>query len=193
MKKPANYTVHKIRRSPQTRQAVGGFEAAAILGLHFTVPYRLAKEGKLTSHSHEVNDSGRQITFFDGEECDENWCDYAVKMAMEGGTGRRPRTNSQHRKAVLKYLAGVEHKIQLSDAIPSAEAAKIMGTHISWVTRLCSEGKLAGRRLWSPRSTKQPQWMISRKSALANLAGAKATFSTGKMQGRVRYSLKKKT
>jgi hypothetical protein len=193
MKKPANYTVHKIRPAGETRQAVGGFEAAAILGLHFTVPYRLAKTGKLTAHTHDVGDKGRQITFFDGAECEENWCGYSEKMALEGGTGKRPRTNDKHRKAVLKHLAAVEHKIQLSDAISVAEAAEIMGTHVTWANRLVKEGKLIGRRLWSPRSSKQPQWIVSKKSALANLADAKAAFSTGKMQGRVRYSLKKKT
>ena len=193
MNKPANYTVHKIRPAGETRQAVGGFEAAAIMGLHFTVPYRLAKAGKLTAHAHEAGETGKRVTFFDGAECEENWCEYAEKMVAEGGTGKRPRTNGQHRKAALKHLAAAEHKIQLSDAISVAEAAEIMGTHPTWVNRLAKEKKLVARRLWSPRSSKQAQRMVSRKSALANLAEAKAAFSTGKMQGRVRYSLKKKT
>ncbi len=192
MKKPANYTVHKIRPAAETRQAVGGFEAAAIMGLHFTVPYRLAKTGKLTAHAHDAGETGKRVTFFDGAECEENWCEYSEKMAAEGGTGKRPRTNDQHRKAVLKHLAAVEHKIQLSDAISISEAAEIMGTHHTWTVRLAKEGKLIARRLWSPRAIKSTQWMVSRRSALANLAEAKATFATGKMQGRVRYSLKKK-
>ena len=192
MKKPANYTVHKLRPASETRQAVGGFEAAAIMGLHFTVPYRLAKTGKLTAHAHDAGQTGKRVTFFDGGECEQNWCEYAEKMAVEGGTGKRPRTNDKYRKAALKHLAGVEHKIQLSDAISIAEAAEIMGTHNTWTVRLAREGKLIARRLWSPRAVKAAQWMVSRKSALANLADAKATFATGKMQGRVRYSLKKK-
>ena len=162
------------------------------MGLHFTQPYRLAAAGKLSCHTH-TGAAGRQITFFDGGECDENWCDYAEAVAGDG-TGKRARTAIGDRPKVLKYLASVQQPIPLSDAIPTPEAARIMGgMQPSYAIRLAEKGKVVARKLWSPRSTRGPvQWMFSRKSCKKNLADAAARHAAGKMPGLVRKDLRKK-
>lgn len=179
------------RREPAARQAVGGHEAAALLGVHFTQPYRMAANGRLVCHIH-ASTAGRQITFFDGAECDEDWIDYCEAAAGDG-TGKRPRTAIDDRPKVLKYLAAVKTPIQLADAISTPEAAKIMGMYPSYALRLAEAGKIVARKLWSPRSRRGPvQWMFSRASCKANFAAAKARHASGKMPGRVRNSLLKK-
>lgn len=182
----------RIKREPAAKQAVGGFEASALLGVHFTVPYRMAAAGKLVSHAHQ-SPTGRQITFFDGAECDADYVDYC-RLMEEGGTGKRPRTATADRPVVLKYLAAVKTPIQLSDAISTPEAAKILGMFPSYAIKLAEQGKVVARKLWSPRSRRGPcQWMFSRASCRANFAAAKAKHDAGKMQGRVRNSIKKRT
>lgn len=182
----------KGKREPAARQAVGGFEASALLGVHFTVPYRMAARGKLVCHTHTTK-AGRQITFFDGAECDEDWLDYCRAIA-DGGTGKRARTATGDRPAVLRHLAAVKHQIPLSDAISTPEAAKILGMYPSYAIKLAESGKVVARQLWSPRSKRGPiQWMFSRASCKANFAAAKAAHEAGTMQGRVRNSLKKRT
>lgn len=177
---------------PATRQAVGGFEASALLGVHFTVPYRMAEKGKLAAATFP-GEAGRSITFFDGQECEQDWLDYCQAMAGDG-TGKRPRTATGDRPAALKHLAAAKHKIALSDAIPTPEAAKVLGMWPSYAIRLAEEGKVVARQLWSPRSRRGPmQWMFSRKSCQANLAAAKTKHEAGKLQGRVRHALKKST
>jgi hypothetical protein len=186
-KKALSPTAH-----PATRQAVGGFEASALLGVHFTVPYRMAGKGRLTAATF-AGQAGREITFFDGEECERDWLDYCEAMAGDG-TGKRPRTATADRPAAIKHLAAAKHKIALSDAIPTPEAAKIMGMYSSYAIRLAEAGTVVARQLWSPRSRRGPmQWMFSRKSCQANFAAAKAKHEAGRMQGRVRNSLKKRT
>lgn len=179
------------KREPAAKQAVGGFEASALLGVHFTVPYRMAAKGRLVAHTH-ASSKGRQITFFDGSECDADWADYCDNMAA-GGTGKRQRTATADRPKVLKYLAAVKAPIQLSDAISTPEAAKILGMYPSYAIRLAEGGKVVARKLWSPRSKRGPvQWMFSKASCKANFAAAKARHEAGKMPGRVRASLTKK-
>lgn len=182
----------RIKREPAAKQAVGGFEASALLGVHFTVPYRMAAAGKLVANTHTTA-AGRQITFFDGGECDADYCDYLEQMAA-GGTGKRPRTGDGDRPTVLKYLAAVKHPIKLSDAIPTPEAAKILGMNASYAIRLAEAGKVVARKLWSPRSRRGPvQWMFSRASCKANFAAAKTAHAAGRMTGNVRKSIKKST
>lgn len=181
----------RAKREPAAKQAVGGFEASALLGVHFTVPYRMAQAGKLVAYTHS-SQAGRQITFFDGAECDADWCEYCDAMA-DGGTGKRPRTATGDRPAVLKYLASVKAPIQLSDAISTPEAAKILGMYPSYAIKLAEAGKVVARKLWSPRSRRGPaQWMFSRASCKANFSAAKARHEAGKMPGRVRAGLTKK-
>lgn len=181
-----------MKPNPASRQAVGAFEASALLGCHFTIPYRMAARGKLSAATYETP-SGRQITFFDGAECEADWLDYCRVMAA-GGTGKRARQATADRPAVLKFLAAVKHRIDLSDAIPTPEAARIMGgMQASYAIRLAEQGKVVARKLWSPRSRRGPvQWMFSRKSCKQNLADAKARHAAGKMPGVVRKALRKK-
>lgn len=189
--KRARKAVSAVRPDTATFQAIGAHEAASLMGVHFTVPYRMALRGKLAA-AHFESLGERRITFFDGREVEENWVEYCHDMAA-GGTGKRPRDHTDHRQAVLAHLAAVTTRIALADAISTTEAAKILGMQRSYAVVLAKQGKVVGRQLWSARSNRGPnQWMFSRRSCLANVAAAKATFATGKAVGRLRDSIRLK-
>jgi hypothetical protein len=98
---------HRPRPSPATFQAVGAHEAASLLGIHWTVVYRLGERGKLTVQYHE-GEAGRKVTFFDGRECEQNWCDYCEAISGNG-TGKRPRSHTEDRETVIRCTLFAEN------------------------------------------------------------------------------------
>lgn len=189
--KKAGRAVSAVRPDTAAFQAVGSHEAAALMGVHFTIPYRQAQRGKLAA-AHFETPSGRMATYFDGGECEENWVAYCHEVAA-GGTGKRPRDHTEHRQAVLAHLAAVKTRIALADAISTPEAAKILGTMQSYAITLARAGKIVGRQLWSHRTKKTAnQWMFSRRSCLANASAVRAAFAAGKTVGRIRDSIRLK-
>jgi hypothetical protein len=183
--------ISAVRPDTAAYQAIGSHEASSLMGVHYTVPYRMAARGRLSSQNFETPE-GRQVTFFDGGECEENWVQYCRDMAA-GGTGKRPRDHTEHRDTVLAHLAAVKTRITLADAISTSEAVKILGTQASYAVTLARTGKIVGRQLWSARSRRGlNQWMFSRRSCLANVASVKAAFAAGKTVGRIRDSIRLK-
>lgn len=178
----------------QTRQAVGSFEAAALLGVHFSIPQKLAARGKLSAHapadSAWSDAPTRSYAIYDGAECDRDYRDYEAKIASRGGkSDRRPRGWVHLRPDVLKHLGAVETPIAFNDAISTAEAAKILGVHVTFVPRMVTGGKIVGRRPWNPRSKTSKIWIISRRSCLANVREKKAMMAAGGVTGRPRKKL----
>lgn len=183
------------RPAPQTRQAVGVAEAAAIMGVHWATPSRMVEKGMLTAHVCQSRSDAtlgeRAICIFDGAECEENYLDYAQKIAERGGMNdARPRANLDSRDTVLKHLATVE-PIAFADACGSGEAAEILGVHPSFLTRMVTKGEIVGRSPWNPRgvSGTTRNWIFSRASCHRNAATARKLEVSGKKKGRPRKSL----
>jgi hypothetical protein len=173
--------------------AVGAYEAAALMGVHFTRPKRLAEKGAIMSRlvaSPVDVPSGREFTLFSAEECERDWAAYAEKKEAAGGkTDRRPRSYEDLRPRVLRHLAGIKKPILFGDAIGAAEVAEIMGIHWSFPQRMARAGRIVGRLLWSQRSEAAPAprlWIFSRSSCLEELARVKKIEAAGKKVGRPR-------
>jgi hypothetical protein len=183
----------KLRReAPETRQAVGASEAAAIMGVHFATPAKMLGKGLLTAHVldqvYSIGNARRQV-IFDGLECEKDYLDYEARMAdPDDPVGRRPRAYLDLRPAVLKHLRAVQTPISFADAIGVAEAAKILSVHPSFVSRLVSSGEIVGRVAWGQRRASDVgrQFILSRRSCLENVAKARALQAGGGKVGRPR-------
>lgn len=181
-------------RGGHVRQAVGSYEAAALMGVHFSIPQKLVAKGRISAHMPSLSawsaDPSRAYAIYDGGECDRDRAEYDAKIAARGGkSDRRPRGWLHLRPEVLRRLKAVKTPIAFDDAISTAEAAKILGVHATFVPRMISSGKIVGRRPWNPRSKASKVWIISRKSCLANARQVKAEIASGGRVGRPRKEL----
>lgn len=174
-------------------QALGSFEAAALMGLHFGQPQKLVAKGKLTARtvteSAYSDEPTRFVAIYDGAECEANYQDYEAKTAARGGkTERRPRAWLHLRPEAVRRLKAIKTPIAFDDAITLVEAAKILGVHISLVPRLVAQGKILARVPWNPRGVKggPRNWIVSRRSCLADARAAKAREAAGNKPGRPR-------
>lgn len=168
-------------------QAVGAYEAAAILGIHFTQPRKMVIKGLLSSHeattSVHSDDPSRVTAIYDGRECQRDFEDYEDKIAARGGkTVRRPRAWLHMRPEVEKRLRAVATPIAFDDACTLGEAAENMGVHWTLVARLLREGRLVGRLAWSKRGGSK-LWIVSRKSVRENIRATKAAEAAGTKPG----------
>jgi hypothetical protein len=168
--------------------AIGSWEAACLLGVHWTTPARMVAKGLLTARtlsSPVISDPERVFTVYSLAECEKDWEDYSEKM-KHGGTGKRARMAVDLRPPMLKLLAAVKHKIAFGDAIGTGTAAEVMGVHFSFPTRMANNGKLVARILANDRNNRSRCWIFSRAACEANASTARRLQSTGKKKGRHR-------
>ena len=146
--------------------ALGSYEAAAVLGVHFTRPARMAGKGEIVCRVlHQPADQiKRDYLIYSLDDCQENLAAYLRRMGADGSTTHRPRAYMHERKDALKWLAAAEPKIIYDDAIGSGDACRILDIHPSLVHRMCREGKLVFRQPWNPRSPSQRFFILSRRS-----------------------------
>jgi hypothetical protein len=176
-------------------QAVGASEAAAIMGIHYVMPRRMAERGLLSCHtqttSANTDDPERFYSLYDAGECDANYREYEEKVDARGGKNdRRPRSNLHLRPDVLRHLRSVKTPIAFDDGITLGEAAEILGVHHTLVPRLLRSGKIVGRVPWNHRGKSARVWIVSRKSCLANVREIKAAEAAGTKRGRPRAKLR---
>lgn len=179
-------------------QAVGAAEAAAIMGVHYVMPRRMAEKGLIAANvvteSCNVDDPVRHYSFYDAAECDRNYREYEEKVDARGGMNdRRPRSNLHLRPEVLRHLRGVKTPIEFDDAITLGQAAAILHVHHTLVPRYLRDGRILGRVMWSHRGKSGPRtWIVSRKSCLANVREVRAAEAAGTKRGRPRAGLNSK-
>lgn len=165
-------------------EAIGAYEAAGVLGVHFTQPGKFAERGVLSSRVLSAN-GDRSFSVYSLKECEENFRDYQQKRSSS--TGGRPRTSIDARPETLRRLmAKKKPVIDYGDAIGVDEAARILGVFWTLIPRLVREGKIVGRILWSERADRSRLWIISRVSAEARAAEVKKQESAGTKRGRPR-------
>jgi len=177
-----------MSKAKQIDQAVGSWEAACLLGVHWTTPARMCAKGLLTARtlsSPVVSDPERVFTVYSLAECEADWEDYAEKL-KEGGSGKRPRAGIDLRPPMLKLIAAVENPIAFGDAISTGEAAEIMSVHWTFPTRMAQQGKLVARILCNTRNNRSRCWIFSRASCEANASLARRLQEAGKKIGRHR-------
>lgn len=166
--------------------ALGSFEAAAILGTHWTQPARMAGRGVISQRTFKSSAGAKAThTFavYSLSECEADYLDYATKQASAGG---RPRTSLDARPGMLKILAAEPHRILFGDAVGTLEAAEILRVHWTFVARLAREGKIVGRMLYNARVPRSRLWIFSRASCEANATLAMRLQASGTKRGRKR-------
>ncbi len=168
--------------------ALGSYEAAAITGTQWGRPARLAKAGKLIYRPLESvwsDDRRNEVFLYSLHDCIENYQDY-IASTSNGRPPGKPRAEeclAQH-SLMMKRLRDVE-PILYDDAIGTAEAATILGVHITLVNRLIREGKIKARVPFNDRYPDRVggNYIVSRRSAEENQAKYSALESAGKKTG----------
>lgn len=148
-------------------EAISAQEAAAIMGVHFTRPARMAAAGLIeTVDILVITTSGDRFAKLYSRIQSED--DYREYISSKRRVRRRPRQYLDERSAVIAYLATAGRpKIPLYDAIGSSEAGKILGVSTSWVPSLALAKDIVGRIMWSGRATNRT-WVLSKKSCIEN-------------------------
>jgi hypothetical protein len=164
-------------------QALGAFEAAAVLGVHYATPARMVSKGLILARM--VPGGVRTVGIFDGRSCEQDYLDYVEKMEA-GGTGKRPRAYLDLRSEVLARLKALDSPISFADAITTSEAAAVLSVHNSFIPRMIDRGDIVGRRVWSPRGAAERVYIVSRSSCVKNGQEARREQAGGKKVGRPR-------
>lgn len=172
--------------------ALGSYEAAALMGVHFTRPGRMFDAGTLVGRVLDpiaANKSDRAFVIYSALACEENFVEYEETQSGKAGRVFRPRAWLDDRPGMLKRLAAMTPDISYADAVGTAEAAKILNVHVSLVQRLIATGKILGRTPWNPRHSGGSRCVIiSRRSCEANRREVAAAEKAGKKRGRARYA-----
>ena len=157
----------KLRKpAPEACQALGAFEAAAVLGVHYATPAKMAQKGLIVCRTVPLSGAGIKLApIFDGRSCEEDYLDYEDKLA-EGGSGKRPRGYLDLRPEALKRLRAVETPITFADAITTAEAAEILSVHTSFIARRNASTSSA-----EPRASRTPSRRGGSRPPAAKLGG----------------------
>jgi hypothetical protein len=152
----------------QEDEAIGAWEAAALMGIHFSKPQSMAAKGLLT-HKIIHSSTGRQVAVYSRRAAEDNWSDY-VAACRTGDRGKgRPRKFTASRPQALRLLAAARRpRISVADAISAYEAAEIMQIWHTRVPRMVREGVLVGRIANNLRTPKAKFLIISARSAREN-------------------------
>ena len=181
-----------MAKKPRTavNQAIGTWEAACLMGLHWTRCARMAAQGLLTARrlrSPTKADTEREFAIYSSRECEENHREYMEAFVAAGNrTPRRPRGHIDLRSGQLRRIAAIKTPIAFDDAISTGEAAEILGVHWTFPPRMAAAGKVIGRILYSERRGRSRTWIFSRESCEANAAATKRLEVAGRKVGRPR-------
>lgn len=149
--------------------ALGSWEAAALLGVHFTRPSRMMATGKLIGRTLAgVRDEPQfAIAVYSSADCERDYEEYRERVDQAGGKHyRRPRAWLHLREPVVRRLAREQNLVEYADACSVAEAMhELRLVSTAQVCRMLREGKLVGRRPYSERNNQSKSlWIISRRS-----------------------------
>jgi hypothetical protein len=165
--------------------ALGSYEAAALMGVHFTRPARMYRNGKIDGREIEAISGGggaRQFIVYSAASCEEDYRQY------ERQAGGRPRDWLHLRDEAVRRASKAEPPILYDDAIGVLDAAKLLKVHYTAVYKLVERGKLVARKPWNPRRGGSRVLIVSRKSCEANRREVAALEKQGKKRGRKRYA-----
>lgn len=176
-------------------EAIGTYEAAALMGISFTRPRKMADAGLISIREVSAA-AGTVFAVYSARECDENFLDYEENNAARRRAGEpvgRPRTRVHERQFALQRMSDADRpRISFEDAIGTVEAAKVLGVFPTRVPRIAREGKIVGRILWSERGQRSRLWIFSKVSCESHAAEVRKLEASGKKAGRPRDAAKKK-
>lgn len=166
-------------------EAIGPWEAACLMGVHWSRPAKMAAKGVIASRTTCGRD-GREFAVYSRKDCEENYENYLQKRGIQ----RRPRTAVDMRPGMIRALAAKKRpRIAFGDAISVEEAAECMGVYWTLVPRLVESGKIVGRVLNSGRAGAARVWIVSRQSCQRHSAEVSKLEQAGKKRGRKRKTV----
>jgi hypothetical protein len=173
--------------------AVGSYESACLMGVHFTRPASMARKGllktRLVRSQSDQAETAREVAVYSLRGCEEDWRDYERRLAA--GTARRRRAYADERPAMQRKLAKLKVQIDFHDAVGSVEAAEILGVTIPWAVRMARNKEVVGRLLLSERAAAARRWIFSRRSCEEAASVTRRLAATGKKIGRPRSRMKR--
>lgn len=176
------------RRIEMADIALGSWEAACITGTQWSRPAKLAKDGKLVYRPLESGwslDQRNEFFLYSLRNCDDNYHDYLRAVAAGSLPGRRRSEECiALREPMLARLRKVD-QILYDDAIGTADAAEILGVHITMVNRMVREGKLRARKAFNDRhgEGKGSVYIVSRRACEENRQKYSAMEAAGTKTG----------
>lgn len=175
--------------------ALGSYEAAALLGVHYTRPARMAASGLILSRplAANIKDPSHRAAIYSLRDCERDFAEYEERVAESGGKHyRRPRAWLHLRPQAQRRLAKESRQIEYGDACSIAEAMEIMRlVSTTQLTKLLNSGEIVGRRPWNPRSSGEKIWIVSRRSCEERRKRIIAEETAGTKTGRRKFVLKK--
>lgn len=175
--------------------AIGSFEAAALLGVHWTRPRRMAEKGWIEARQLKASRGDRVYSVYSLESCEKDLREYEDRVAAHGGYhDRRPRAWLHLRPAMQKRLAKGP-QIAFGDACSVADAQAIMRlVSTAQITLLIRKGEIVARKAYNPRQgaggVGSGLWIISRRSCEERQRRIVAAEAAGKKTG-IRKFVKK--
>ncbi len=167
--------------------AIGPYEAACLLGVHWTRVPKMAASGTLRYRTIKSSTGRSRIRVYSLSDVNNNWTDYQ-HMLREGQLIRRQRAHADLRTGMLNDLNAIEQHIDFYDAISVYEAAEIMGVWHSFPPRMAANGEIVARRLLSYREGGSRSLIYSRRSCEENAERARRLQSETHA-GRPRHGL----
>lgn len=166
-------------------EAIGAFEAACVMGLHWARPKKMADAGLMDCRI--IGGAGtRAFAVYGLRQAEQNWREYE-ELVRTGEFEGRPRAYDHMRPAVLRVLGEKGRpQIAFEDAIDVEEAARILRLFPTRVPRLIADGRLVARKLWSDRASSPRLWIVSRHSAEKLCREIDKAEAAGKKRGRIR-------
>lgn len=176
-----------MAKNPPQNAALGSYEAACVIGVHFTRIAKMAEAGTLKSRLLRSSSADIRIRVYSFSDLCQNWDEYVYSVDKKLRSRRR-RTNEDLREPMIRELAAMPAHIDFYDAVSVYEAAEILGVWYSYVPRLAAAGGVVGRRLINHRQTKSRAMIYSRKSCEENAELARRMADTP-TKGRSRHGL----
>ena len=153
--------------------ALSANEAAAIMGVHWTRPRKMADQGLLMCKALRPAwspNSERSTRIYSLHDCESDYRNYLALRQARDSSLRRPRTNLDDREEMLRRLATVE-PILFKDACGTGEASEILRVTPCLILRYAEEGVLRGRKpmdnLRGTEDSTARWWLLSTSSVVA--------------------------
>jgi len=177
----------------QPDEALGAYEAAALMGVHFSKPQRMAAQGLLT-HKVIHSRNGRGVAVYSRRACEDNYEEYCRLLDSGESWRGQGRLHLTARPEILRLLRPSDRpRIAMRDAISVYRASEIIGVWYTRVPRMVHEGWLVGRVAINLRTPRSKFLIISEQSARENAARLLEEERLGVKLGRPRKKIRPQT
>lgn len=171
--------------STAKNEALGAWEAACLLGVHFSRPQAMAEKGLIDGKIIWAS-GDRKIRVYGRESIDRNLREYEADRRAGGVIGQ-PRQHLDRRQEMTRQLADRSRpRIAYDDAISVYQAAEILGVFPTRVPRIVAEGKIVGRVAQSGRAGNSRLWILSAESVERHAREIREAEEAGTKRGRPR-------